>query len=156
MVRRKTTSPGVVAGDLHHEDATPRKVVAPKQDDGAWKAMFDSLKRYREEHGHCHADRDASDTTLGQWGKSLHRSPTMIVHQSLAIFLFRRDTFWGCYVVECCVVNAMKLGFLLRITRNDKLSPLSNLPIVCLFVVSLESITSHVPASPLRCLCSCQ
>ena len=71
MVRWKRSTPGVLTGDHHQDAAITKSEVTLKQEDDAWEAMFESLKRYREEHGNCHADRDASDTEVGQWGKSV-------------------------------------------------------------------------------------
>ena len=71
MVRWKRSTPGVATGDHHHEAAIAKKSGVTPKDDDAWETMFESLKRFREEHGHCQVDRDASETELGKWGKSV-------------------------------------------------------------------------------------
>lgn len=74
MVRWKRSTPGAVTADHHHDAAIATTTSQPiKEEEGVWETMYGSLKRYREEHGNCRADLDASDTELGQWVMSQRR-----------------------------------------------------------------------------------
>ena len=41
-----------------------------QQQDVEWDVMYERLQAFKDEEGHCNADRATSDPALGQWGES--------------------------------------------------------------------------------------
>ena len=104
MVRWKRSSPAVTGG--HHNDAatTSSTTGTVKDNDGAaWEAMFESLKKYQEEHGDCQADQDSSDSELGRWGE-FWRSLCGDVS-----FLFRKKAFEDVMISTMMILCAVDL-----------------------------------------------